>query len=106
MTELDAIRREPSLVMRMQLLYRALKDEIKKAEENPALKTGAFKKDFVKAVIKSMYFKFLNIRAIPDFLESKILDMILDQVIDDVVSLFNRTGVFKNTSQLTDVTGV
>lgn len=60
---------------------------------------GQDKKALAEAVILELYFKHLNSKYIPDFIERpaarKLVGFMVDKLIELAVSTYNKTGVFK-----------
>lgn len=59
---------------------------------------GSDKKSLAHDIILDMWFKYANIKYLPDWLEQKIVSKIADVLIDNVVDIFNKKGIFVHKS--------
>lgn len=59
---------------------------------------GADKKKIALQMIDMIWFKYFNIKYIPDFFEKPLVDYLASKAIDAAVAQFNKLGVFKHST--------
>ena len=57
---------------------------------------GEDKKAMAILIFDQLWFKYANIKWIPDFLERPLVDHLFSLAIDSAVATFNKLGVFKH----------
>ena len=57
---------------------------------------GEDKKQLATEIIESLWFKFGDIKYIPNFIEKPLVHMLVSKSIDALVAQFNKMGIFKH----------
>ena len=59
---------------------------------------GAEKKELAMTLIDQLWFRYLDIKKLPNFIEKVLVSNVSSFVIDKTVSILNKTGVFSHKS--------
>lgn len=59
---------------------------------------GADKKVVAMQVVNDVWFKYFNIKFIPDIFEKQLVDYVASKAIDALVSKYHKLGLFKHSS--------
>ena len=78
---------------KLGLIVEAIVPEIEKIGETWK---GSEKKTLAMEVTQELYFKYLESKYIPNFIEKILVNKISSIAIDKFVALMNKTGVFKH----------
>ena len=60
--------------------------------------SGIDKKEAAMKVIDMLWFKFFDIKYVPNIFEKPLIDFVASKVIDAVVANFNKLGIFKHST--------
>lgn len=73
-----------------------IKIVLPEVENIGALWKGSEKKELAMQLVEEFWFKYLNIKYVPDFLERIIVRKVSSSMIDKAVKFFNEKGIFKH----------
>ena len=59
---------------------------------------GIDKKNAAMKVIDMLWFKYFDVKYIPNIFEKPLIDFVASKVIDAVVANFNKLGIFKHST--------
>lgn len=106
--EIDSIRHEVAKIYKsnqswFQKVYEIAKLIVSSVEkvtsdvESAAKLSGPEKKEMALSLLEDVYFDRWQSKAIPDWIERKVLRLVAGKAIDRAVAYFNTIGVFKHS---------